>query len=886
MSSINFDNPWLLLIALPVAILLLVPFFLTVRKDNRNVHNVTSCILHLLIAVMVGFSAAGTSIQSVLTETNVYVVADLSYSTHKNLEVIDGHIRSLEDNLPLHTELGVVCFGATDSQVVHTRLGEKPQSVASAVEEIDYTSTDAASALRYVGKIFKKNVVKRIVLITDGKESNQIDEGALKRTVDNLRASNVYVDAIYLDSNLSAAQAEVQISAVDYTQRVYQNQEATANVYLQSTTQTRTTLNLYCNEELVSTQPIDVGVGMRSVPLRLKTEETGEFRYRVTLSDTEQDGSHFNDVQLFTQTVASQAKMLFITDSYADEELVREIYGESFLDAVDVRYVGQEIPYTVAGLCAYDEIVLSNVDVSKIRNYEMFVESLETVVSLLGKSLIGMGDLHLQNTTDDALKRLADMMPVTYGDPISREKLYAIVLDISNSMNQSSRFALAKSAAKQLVDLLQDEDMVTVLGFYGEAEIIQPVTKARDRKTIKEKIDAAADKHGTVMKGGLQGAKTLIQSYAERMPTQIFLITDGTADDNADWQEAGNIAAELNLKYDVVTSVLGIVPKTMTKINQLAKSGKGSAWNVRTNADLNDVALADISSDLGDVVVNRNVYVDKATLYDDVLEKVDDTSYIRGYLTSSNENKPNATNVLTAEHQRLNTATVTVPIYSYWDYGNGRAASFTSTFTGKWLQKWQEKGIDKQFFKNVFSVNVPKERIDAPFVATLSQQAGGANLEVRPAQLKADGVVDVRVLSPEGEESQISNLALDSNVYRCAFTLPSVGEYKVEITYTYKGDSYTTTKSVSVSYLAEYDAFAIFDAAPLYQALGEKGTVSEDGNLTIVNDESEVGVRIIDLTLPLLIACVVLFAADIIVRKLKWADIKGIFRNVNKGGKV
>ncbi len=884
MSSINFDNPWLLLIALPIAVLLLLPFFLTVRKDNRNFHNVTSCILHLLIAVMVGFSAAGTTIQSILTETNVYVVADLSYSTHKNLDVIDGHIQRLEDNLPLNTQLGVVCFGATDSHVVHTRLGEKLESVSSAVEEIDYTSTDAASALQYTSKIFKKDVIKRIVLITDAKESNQVDEGALKRTVDNLRASNVYVDAIYLDSNLSATQAEVQISGIDYAQRVYKGQEVQANVYLQSSVQTRTTLNLYRNDELISTQPIEVGVGMRSVPVTLKTEETGEFRYRVTLSDTEKDGSHFNDVQFFTQTVAPQAKTLFITDSYADETLLRAIYGESYADCVDLKYVTQDIPYTVATLCQYDEIVLSNVDVSKIHNYELFVESLETVVSLLGKSLIGMGDLHLQNTTDEALLRLADMMPVRYGNPLSQEKLYAIVLDISNSMNQSSRFALAKSAAKALVDLLQDEDKVTVIGFYGEAEIIQPVTAAENRDDIKAKIDNAEDKHGTVIKGGIQGAKTLIQSYAEEMPTQIFLITDGMVDSESDWQEAGQIVAEMNLRYDVTTSALAIVPKSMKKVEQLVKNGKGTAWKINTQADLKDVALSEISSELGDALVDRNAYVDKETLYDDVLENIDDTSYIRGYLTS--KEKANATTVLTAQHQRLNTATITVPIYSYWEYGNGRTASFLSTFTGKWMQKWQEEQIDKQFFANVFEVNTPKQRVDAPFVATLSRQSGGASLEVRPAQLKLDGVVDVRIINPEGEETNISNLPLDSNVYRCAFTLPSVGEYTAEITYTYKGDSYTTVQSICVSYLAEYDAFAIFDASPLYEALGGNGTVSEDGNLTIVNDESEVGIRIIDLTIPLLIACVSLFAIDIIVRKLKWADIKGLFHNANKGDKV
>ncbi len=886
MSSINFDNPWLLLIALPIAVLLLLPFFLTVRKDNRSFHNVTSCLLHLLIAVMVAFSAAGTSIQSIVTETNVYVVADLSHSTQKNLETIDGHIQRLEKNLPLNTELGVVCFGATNSHVVYTRLGEKLKSVAGAVEQIDDTSTDIVSALQYTGKIFKSGVVKRIVLITDAKQSNESDEGALKRTVDNLRTSNIYVDAIYLDSNLADSQAEVQISGVDYAERVYQGQKATATVFLQSSVQTRTTLNVYRNGQLLSAEPIELGVGMKSVPLSLSTDQTGEFEYLVRLSDTQYDGSNYNDVQSFTQVVSSQPKTLFITDSREDEALLKEMYGENYAEAIDLQYASsRDIPYTVAGLCAYDEIVLSNVDVTKIKNYEMFVESLDTVVSLLGKSLIGMGNLGLQNTTDEALLKLADMLPVRYGSPIRQQKLYAIVLDISHTMALSSRFALAKSAAKQLIDLLEDEDKVAVIGFYGEAQIIQPVTSASERLSIKKKIDEVEDDHGTVISGGINGAKALIEEYAKEMPTQIFIISDGIAPDEDDWRTANSVVAELNTKYGVITSALGIVPQSSTKISNLAKqSGKGDYFTVTDTESLNDVALAEISSELGDAVIDRNVYVEKETLYDDVLKNIDDVSYIRGYVTS--REKANATTVLTAQHQRYNTATVTVPIYSYWEYGNGRTASFLSTFSGKWTEKWQEKGIDKQFFKNVLSTNAPSECVDVPFVSTLTRQAGGASLEIRPAELKMDATVSVALVATDGARTEISNLVLDSNVYRCAFALPSVGAYKAEITYTYKGESFTTVRSIHVSYLAEYDCFTIFDASPLYQALGGTGTVSEDGNLTIVNDESEIGIRIVNLRLPLLIACVVLFALDIIVRKLKWADIRGIFRKINKGDKV
>ena len=92
MSSINFDNIWLLLIAVPLVIAFVIAFCIAVNKDNRNWHNVTSSVLHVLIAVLVAFSAAGTSVETVVTETHVYVLADVSYSAPRNLDKIDEYI--------------------------------------------------------------------------------------------------------------------------------------------------------------------------------------------------------------------------------------------------------------------------------------------------------------------------------------------------------------------------------------------------------------------------------------------------------------------------------------------------------------------------------------------------------------------------------------------------------------------------------------------------------------------------------------------------------------------------------------------------------------------------------------------------------------------------
>ena len=100
MSNISFDNVYLLFLIIPLVAVFAIPFALAVRKDNVNGHNIASGVLHIIIAVIVSFAIAGTTVNSVMTATEVYVVVDASYSTHRNTDVIDGYIQNVRDELP------------------------------------------------------------------------------------------------------------------------------------------------------------------------------------------------------------------------------------------------------------------------------------------------------------------------------------------------------------------------------------------------------------------------------------------------------------------------------------------------------------------------------------------------------------------------------------------------------------------------------------------------------------------------------------------------------------------------------------------------------------------------------------------------------------------
>ena len=163
MRNISFDNPYLLLIFIPLLLLIVIPFVIAIRKENISKSAVASLVLHIVIAICVTLALAGITYTTVMTETHVWVVADVSYSANRNLDTVDSYIKELEGKLPKNSKMGVICFGKNYETI--TELGEPIVSVKDS--GVDDSATDISSALEYASTLFGNEAVNRIVLITD-----------------------------------------------------------------------------------------------------------------------------------------------------------------------------------------------------------------------------------------------------------------------------------------------------------------------------------------------------------------------------------------------------------------------------------------------------------------------------------------------------------------------------------------------------------------------------------------------------------------------------------------------------------------------------------------------------------------------------------------------
>lgn len=893
MNSISFVNPWLLLLIIPAVAVITVPFVFAVRSDNRNGHNIASFVLHIVMAVIIAFAAAGTTVVTVITETDVFVVADVSYSANRNLDTVDGYIENLQNNLPRNSKLGIVCF-AKDYTVL-TKLGEEVKSVKQA--EVDDTETNIADALEYTGKLFGENVIKRIVLITDGRQSDlRSTENTLKRTVDNLALAGVRVDAIYLDDNIGESTNEIQVSNVEFTKTAFLNGENNSvTAFIQSSYNAlNMTVSLYSDDLLIESKIVNLPIGYTPVSFVLPSGIKGEFDYEIRVDGLQSgdDYCSFNNKISFTQTVSDAVSVLLITENAANEAYVRSIYGEQ--SEIDARVVteGSVIPVTVEELCVYDEIVLADVDLKKLESYRIFIDSLDKVVSVFGKNLVTAGDLCIQNTQDSGLQQLDDMLPVRFGHNQDDPKLYTVVIDTSRSMETNNRLIMAKEAARRIANLLGENDMYCLVEFNGDVRVALNPVEAGKTDTINKAIDNLGALQGTIIYKGLEEAYKQISSLTMYKEKQVMLITDGLTYSTGEGDDPVSVANSMraeNIKvsvidvgrggdYDTSDAAKNAVRMLKDIAGLNAAVCKGDYFYTISPESLAEIFLSDIADNITEPVINAKATVIRNRRTDPSLEGFEeDAGEISGLI--NNSAKGSAITPLKAEYFKAATqSNVQVPLYSYWTYGNGKVSSFTSDISNGWTDGWNNK---ETFFKNVFETSVPASKTDKPYLTEVSSEGKFGRVSLTPINLYAETKAEIEVTAPDGTVASYECVP-DGTGYYADFDASDVGKYSINIKYLSDGVQYNSLAALNVSYCAEYDMFANFDASELYKTVGGNGTVSEDGNLKIENDIREVGTYEYSLTVILLSVSAALFVVDIIIRKLKWNDIKSLFIKVNK----
>jgi Ca-activated chloride channel family protein len=198
------------------------------------------------------------------------------------------------------------------------------------------------------------------------------------------------------------------------------------------------------------------------------------------------------------------------------------------------------------------------------------------------------------------------------GLPLQQQKRVpinvALVIDKSGSM-QGEKITNAKKAAIMAVEHLRPDDIISVITYDHQAEILLPATKASDKEFIIQNINNLKAGGSTALYDGMEKAAKEIRKFLDRKRVnRIVLVSDGLANVGPSTpEELGKLGAALGEENISVTTIglgLGYNEDLMT---QLAKKSDGNHAFVEEASDL----LAFFEHEFSDIlsVVSQEVNV-------------------------------------------------------------------------------------------------------------------------------------------------------------------------------------------------------------------------------------------------------------------------------------
>lgn len=886
MNNFRLGNPWLLFLLIPLIGGVILGFFLMKKEKRYTKKNIITFCLHLLLAVTISFAFADPQFLEIKENTEVYVLADASASEETSTDRIDEAIRKIREQaqeVP-GTKVGVIAF-AKDCRVL-AKPGESFSTLKDVYEDetFDYSATDVEKALTFAAEQYSDNVIKRLVLISDGEETDGNAIDAMEAVIQ----AGIQLDALDLEADYPY---EVAIASIEYTDNAYLNRAETLKVSVNATVQTSADINLYKDGTLLSTQNAYLANGVNVFTFDLDTSKAGEFTYKVEV--TQQNDTTFNDTfrennaRSFVQKVTGDFNILFLGTNDTEVNEFKRLSGLDDQAKITTYLNAEKVPYALEDLIAYDEIVLSDIDMTKLEHYTEFIDNLYTAVSVYGKSVFTFNSTHVGNTNDEALTEYNDMLPVQYQPDDSRALV--LLIDSSGSMG-GNNIDMAIAGAKAVVDNLSINDSISIVTFDTDVRVPVTMTTIRNeqnRTDIKAKIDNIVVNGGTNMLDGLEEAFKQIDGVTAEYKN-IITLSDGLPGDNPD-----------DLKDYVTTISFSNISCSFINIGDLegeeilktlATLGNGKYYFIDSSFDLKDIMVDSIDQEVVNAVIEKESDIiyrmkDDPSLQGGVYNNLDT---IGGY--NYCRTKSGANTVLTVQYIHTNSeneiSVIAVPLYAYWSFGRGKVSSFTSSLDTDWTSKLRNSAAGQTFFKNMISQSFPDRFNKSILDIDFTTNGSSSDIVVTPNIDNTDTRVTMAVTDRSLNTTSDYTLVYDGESFKGQIQTPNVGIYDATITYSKLNEEtgeYETLETIdytfSFDYSSEFDFFSDKDSILLYQLTDQSG-----GKLLAENDiryEISSGqlsqASYTSAMVWFLAASVVIFLVDITIRKTTFRK-----RNANK----
>ncbi|WP_129722874.1 VWA domain-containing protein [Xylanivirga thermophila] len=842
--GISFSNPWWLLALIPVlGFVIWTAIYMGGIRGKKAKVGLGLRIASLTIVVL---ALCGMGIDTLNDKTSLVFVADISNSTKNVKGQIDEFISTAISKRSDKFEVGIVSFGK-DAMVEHPVSSDVIFSGLETTPNPNFTNID--DAIKKAVSIMPADGRKKIVLLTDG--SQNVGDGIERANM--LYKQGIRLDGVFLDN---AIHKDAQISDIELPSHVYEGEDYTIRIRVDSSIVTTAILRIYMDRELIGKEDVTLQKGQNIFVFNKKADEGGIKAIEASL-EVEDDDILQNNTLSSHINISGRPNIAVVEGMDGASREVSKVLQSGGIDFN--LYTPNTLPSDMGELGKYHAMILCNVSADDLD--ESRLSMIKSYVEQLGRGLLVVGGDNSYALGGYQDTPLGDILPV---DSSIEQKgeipslALALVIDKSSSMAAGeygvSRLDLAKEAAIRSLGVLREQDKIGIVAFDSAPFWVVNMQKPEDIESIEDAIGIIKSGGGTNMYPALKMAVDALKEENAKLK-HIIALTDGQSMPG-DFE--GIIDETQDLGITLSTVAVG-QDADKAFLEKLSEGGNGRYY------------YTDEFSNLPKIFAKETFMAAQTYIQNDKFHPIisgdspimtglnSGVPALYGYIATTI--KPGASMVLSSPKEH--------PILAEWQYGMGRVVAWTSDFTGTWSGDWISWGDVSKFWMNTISSILPVKQGGTGDINVERTGDKGEIVFKTQDDMTGDVAHKAVVIYPEGSKKEIDLDAEKPGEFKGRFYIEDPGVYAIKII-GYKNGKVQNSldTALSVSYSPEYDmrnAPSREFVERLVQSTGGRMLTSPDE--VFVDDMKPVWSHI-DISRYLLIIALLLFAADIGIRRL------------------
>jgi Ca-activated chloride channel family protein len=521
-----FERPialCLLLASVPIV----VPAVLAVtRGAGKQLATIVSVSLRLITFVLLVLMLAGlrVPVRTFAHQMAVVIAVDQSRSIAPDQAIWMQHrIADIRHHLSRRDRVAVLGFGRDAGLIAPLQDARLPITYTA---KADPNGTDLAGALTTALGIFPDRVEKRLVLLSDGNET----QGDVLTELPAMSQAGV---RIFTTSPPPSAIPRISISAFQTPSTVRAGTSFAIHLDIESEAKVPVggQIRLSNDGAVVGAQRVSLTPGLNRFVLPYRAGRPGAYLLRIELG-VPPPSVAVNPIAETAFSVIEPPRVLVISSNPPDS-LVKALRLRNY----DVRIAPPHgLSVRPEDYLAYQAVIIANVGADALDDATQ--SALRRYVADFGGGLVVTGDTLRDSRFEGTT--LEKILPVTFQPqppPPSREPIAVyLLIDRSNSMSYNSRYPAvrdgeriryAKQAAITLLNQLDDTDYAGVIAFDSEPYVLGHLRPlAEQRQELIARVQRLEPGGGTDFKEALEIAEREIDQAGIAV-REVILLTDG-----------------------------------------------------------------------------------------------------------------------------------------------------------------------------------------------------------------------------------------------------------------------------------------------------------------------------------------------------------------------